>query len=511
MGGPRSRGRARRRGRSTATANDVVAPDTQNPWERVCEAALVVAVVFGVMAIGSVHVWPLFIVATCAVIAALSAIRSDSGRSIVPVAWVCLALAAWSALQAIPLPMGALRAIAPLNADVWSRALEAAGEAPPGWASISLDPGASLRATCAWSSYGCVVIAASAVVHRRGQPWGALLLFGSGVALAMVTVMHGAFGLTRVWGVYLPESDVAPWHLGPLLNPNNLAGYLNLSFLAGLGFALSHRAGRRWAHVLGLVVIASVALLSASRGGVVLLPIGVAVLALVVWRWRRTRHPRRVMGVLAAALGGGTALALLGGSTSGWSELLDGSVEKLSMVDWLSPMAADHPWVGIGRGAFESVSPAHQPLVGHVRFTHAEIFPLHWAIEWGIVATALALLAFGFFLRPGHLRSMSTTGLGVYIGILVLLVQNLFDLALEVPGVMIALAAAVGTVSSSLASTSKRRSSRTPSWKTPSTGFVAAAACALLLAIVLGRRDLQADRHAMRQRAEALVGTQIDL
>jgi tetratricopeptide (TPR) repeat protein len=173
-------------------------------------------------------------------------------------------------------------------------------------------------------------------------------------------------------------------------------------------------------------------------------------------------------------------------------------------------MLSEHPWVGIGRGAFESVSPAHQPLSGrHVRFTHAEIFPMQWAIEWGIPVAAAALLAFAFLLRPSRLRSKATTaGIGLYVGVIALLVQNLFDLALEVPGVMVAVACAVGTIStvSTKGRARRRRRARIPKLPKPVT---LVAATAWLLALGFARRDLVSDRATLRHSAESLANTKV--
>lgn len=497
MASPSSRRRRRDRGEGSELGS--LGPTFE---ERGSEVALGLALVFGVMAVGSVHVWTLCVLALLCGASALFAFRTPGGSRVPVASWICIALAAWSAVQATPLPMTLLDAIAPLNADVWHRSVEPAALPPPSWVSISLDPGASLRESLRWASYGCVAYSTQAIVHRRGQPWCASALLLSGTAVAVATVLHGVAGLQRVWGIYEPSAPVAPWHLGPLINPNNLAGYLNLTFLAGLGLALSPRAERRGAVALGLVVIGSVVLLSASRAGVALLVVGMAILAGVVWRWRRTRHPRRVLAVLAVACTGGILLALLGGSLGAWSELIDGSMDKLSMTSWLWSVFLDHPWVGIGRGAFESVSPAYQPLSGHVRFSHAEMFPLHWAIEWGGVVAGAAVLAFGFVMRLGRLRTLSTTGIALYVGACVLLIQNLFDLALEIPGVMVALAAAIGALDSARSTAKRRQRASTRARRSP-LSLPLAVAAALMLTLGLGRRDLEVDRRQLRAGAEA--------
>src|SRR5204863_415700 len=70
---------------------------------------------------------------------------------------------------------------------------------------------------------------------RRGAAWGITVVFVAAVLAALTTVGHGLAGATRVFGLYQPAFHASSWHIGPLLNPNNLAGYLNLGALSGLG------------------------------------------------------------------------------------------------------------------------------------------------------------------------------------------------------------------------------------------------------------------------------------
>lgn len=492
---------ARRRGRRRRAPQDV---ETDASWGRRAEIALTFVTLFGVLAIGAVHTRTLFALAVASGLAAACSAKSCPGtRPNLPVV-ACLGLAGWCVLQTVPLPISALRTLSPATADVWSRALEPMGATPPTWASISLDPGASLREACRYCTYGCVMFSASIVARRRGgSDYGALLLFGAGITVAVSTVLHGVSGVTDVWGIYRPRFRVQPWHVGPLLNPNNLAGYLNLSFFAGLGLIFSERYGKRHLAIgLGLMVLAAVSVLSASRGGVLLLPIGTVAVVAVLWRRGRLRRPARAMGVVSLAAAAAIALALMGGSATAWAELLNTSLEKLSLNHWMAGILGEYAWLGIGRGAFESVSPAFQPPSAHLRFTHAEMFPLHWAIEWGVGATVVALLTFGFVLWPRRLKTLDrTSGVGLYAGVVVILVQNLSDLALEIPGVVVALSVALGTLCPA------QRPARGLRGRTVVRAWVPVVALAstLLLALVFGERDLERDRDELQAIARRVV------
>ena len=107
------------------------------------------------------------------------------------------------------------------------------------------------------------------------------------------------------------------------------------------------------------------------------------------------------------------------------------------MMLWVKPLVRDHPYFGIGRGAFESVFPFYRPSPGNVVYTHAENFVGQWIAEWGpaVALAALGTLAWAFAPRRLGVHR-SAIAAGAWCGVVVLLVQNLVDLALEVPGVM---------------------------------------------------------------------------
>ncbi|MBI4954900.1 MAG: O-antigen ligase family protein [Myxococcales bacterium] len=425
--------------------------DRESTLELVLELCVAAAVLGSVMALGAVHVPVMAVVGCVATLGLGVAIRLGARAHFRP-ALVFGALALYSALQAIPLPMGILRAIAPSNADVWSRALLPFG-AELTAAPVSLDPGASLVEALRWYSYGALFIAAATIAARRGPRWGMSLVFGSALAAAAATVGHGLLGMTKVFGIYQPAFKPMAWHLGPLLNPNNLSGYLNLGAFCGLALlADSKDPMPRWMVAAGIVILFGVNATTGSRAGLAVLILGLVALTIALFISRRSRGSggdawRRVGLVAGLALAMGIGLAVLSGARRMWAELYDQSLVKLDLLNWVRPVVVDHPVFGVGRGAFESVFPAYQPTDGSLVYTHAENFIAQWLAEWGIVATVLALGAFAWFFRPGKLRlSRSGPATAAWVGVVVLALQNLLDLGLEVPGVCIAAAAVTGSV-----------------------------------------------------------------
>lgn len=514
---PSSRGARRPRSRSRDSAR------RELPYGPLAErgaVALFVATVIGsVLAIGTVHTTTLLIVAFGAFGAAAlgayahAASKATAGRVALSVPVItCLALAGYTLVQAIPLPIGLLRAIAPANADVWERALLPFGEPAVRWASISLDPGASLVEALKWSVYGAVFAVAAAISSRRGATYGIAVVFTAAVFAALTTVGHGLAGVSRVFGVYQPAFAVSPWHVGPLLNPNNLAGYLNLGAIAGLGLILTRRPILpAWLVGLGVMLTVGVEVTSASRGGVLALPIGVITLALVARARSQLSGARARVStwLILLAVGGGAALAALGGTRETWDELYQKDLAKIGMLVWAKPLIGDHPWFGIGRGAFESVFPVYRVSPGNIVFTHAENFPAQWAAEWGVPVALAALVAFGWAFFPRRLGvHRSAAAAGGWIGVFVLLVQNLFDLALEVPAVCIAVMAVMGSL---WGDGSRRLAAPEPSSgpePTPEAmarvamGIGIAGAALILIAAPVRSTDIAADRAAIRASYE---------
>jgi len=429
-------------------------------WGVQVVAVLMALVVFGsALAIGTVHVQTLVVIAPIAFIAASLGILHDLKRrgatAIALPAVIATILALITLVQAIPIPMTWLAKIAPANADIWARSLMPFGEAGPKFASISLDPGASVVEALKWSSYAAMFTAAATVSARYGATVGIAVMFVSALSVATATISHGLLGLKDVYGLYKPSVELPAWHVGPLINTNTLAGYLNLGILSGMALVLTRsRDMPRWVIAAGIAFLIGVSVTSASRGGLVALLLGILILALLL-RFKTARNsdddPSESRSSARWLLGGtliaGALLAGLGGTREMWAELYDKNLNKVEMVLWVKPLLQNHFFFGIGRGSFESVFPAHRTTPGHVVYAYIENFPAQWMVEWGIPVGVLALLAFAWTLRPSRLGARhSGLSAAAFTGILVVLLQNLVDLSLEIPAVCYGLMLIMGSL-----------------------------------------------------------------
>ena len=482
--------------------------------ERALTILVAVALAGSALAIGGVHTVVLVPVAVIAIAAAVVAVplreTTAPQRAFPAPMLLLLALSLYTALQAVPMPLSALAKIAPANADIWARSLLPFGEHPT-WGSVSLDPGATLVEALKWLVYACTLFGASTLAARRGTAWVLALVFASATLVALVTFAHGMVEAKKIFGIYQPVYPFGHTHIGPLPNANNLAGYMNLGLICGIGLILMRRPILPpWIVAVGVAFDIGATVRGASRGGVASLIIGVLLLA-VLARGRGARSSSLRQRSAPFVLAGGTvvfggALALLGGNVFVWRELLNDNLSKLKIVTWCVPLLRQHGWLGVGRGAFESVFDAYRPTVGlHIVFTHPENFVAQWASEWGIPVALAALFSFAWMFRPTALAvTRSAVVAAGWVAVFVLLLQNLADLGLEIPAIGIATSVVLGALWGD--PSRKRQKDRTGldlafvriGPRRLAIGLAAAGAALAVLALTFGLRDVSSQREGLR-------------
>jgi len=338
-------------------------------------------------------------------------------------------LSVYSAVALIPLPSALVGWAMPRTIQFWSDQAVAA----PSFVPISLDRAATALEVVKWAFYALVALLAHGVARARGL--GTILLLIGGLALftALLSLGHLLVNAEHFMGLYRPIS--AARAVGPLLNPNHLAALVNLGTFAWLGLWIGRTKSKvpRGVILLGVLACALTAIVSASRGGVASLLISGSLLLCFL---ARRRVPRWALFGPALLFFGGIGLGFLSLSDDASADLFGKDVNKLKVLVELGPLIADSAWLGVGRGAFDSVSQFYLGNTWGVVFRSVECFPLHWLVEWGIPGGGTALIALGFLLWPwrltvgGSLRASSA-----YFGLVAVLLQNLLDIGLELPGV----------------------------------------------------------------------------
>lgn len=436
-----------RRGRATANAFVERLPATASRW------LLLGVIVVSALALGSIPPEALFIVTGMATLGAACALFGRAPRlgSLPGPAWLALGLTAYTAVQALALPTPLVGAIAPANRDVWEAAFEVLGEHLPTWLPLSLDPSASwLEAVKGWL-YACVFVSAAAVGARRGAGFGAAVLQFSALLLALVCLGHGATEATKVFGLYRPKIGGTGFDVAPLLNPNNRASYLNVGVLCGASLLAMRRPPlSRWLIALCIPPMLGVSLLTGSRGGILGLAGGGLLLFLLLRPRLRAMRSDSIQGKQLLLLAGtvatiGAAFAVVAAGPRLRHVIFEQDASKLALTAAALQLLSPHFWLGIGRGAFESVFPALLTGGDNTVSSHPENFVVQWATEWGVPTAVAALGLLGFLLRPRNWGvGSSIPACGLFCGTASLVIQNLFDLGSEVPGVVVAGVAAAG-------------------------------------------------------------------
>lgn len=418
----------------------------QDRWVRLPELrrvgyiGLAMVVLLSALALGGAHVRVVQVATSAVVLCAIFEWVARSWRRLPPPAWVLIGLAGYSFLQSLPLPIAVLTKLTPKAADIWATSLHPFGE-NVARASISLDPGASVVEAAKWSAYALAFCLATNFARRRGAAPIFWVVFTSGFVVCVASIFHGLAGATSVFGLYEAKFAQPGWRIGPFLNANCLAGYLDLAILCGLGLtATQQNPVRRWGLLASVALMVGMVAVSSSRGGMAALVVGVVGFLWTLGRRSsrgRFTWPRRVAAGIGLAA---AALIALSTVSDAWDLLTQTDTSKLQMWRWVVPLVADFPLFGVGRGAFESAFSAYRPAGLDLVYTHPENIVAQWSSEWGVVVAAVSALALTWFLRPSRLAlHRHPSALGAMWGVTALILQNFVDLGLELFAPMLAL------------------------------------------------------------------------
>lgn len=409
-------------------------------------------VVLAPQLLGGTLPWAMTLTALSAVVClAAAAYACDALDSRVPaLLWVSLSLLGWTALQALPMPCDFVAQWAPASAENLRGAYEALGQPAPRNCALSLDPGSTQQEIVKGSAIVATMLAAWLLALRRGRReifWAVAI---SSLAMSLVALAHGVLELDLVFGVYKPLNLGRGLLLAPLMNMNNLGGFAALGVPLWIGLTHRHEAKEvRWIGRIAAAITLAAALLSMSRGAILQVCVGLfAMLACMYLAARRNRKLKpknrfqRSRYGLAAALVAGLAFVAYVGGEQVTQQFQDRDIGKLDLAARAFGLALEHPWFGVGRGAFSS---AFVGVEGQsLRFVYAENFIAQWASEWGLPFTLLWLGSVAIALFRALRGTSSLARIGAAIALLSYCVQNLVDLGFELVGVSVVAAALLG-------------------------------------------------------------------
>ncbi len=417
-------------------------PHRTEPLRRAATVALVAAVAGPTLWLGGAPPGAAVLAAVLCASALGLLVASDAGRLVVPpLAAVPLAVAGLSALQLVPLPPALLGLLSPPLAELRTFALVPLGL--DGWRPLSHDPSATAAALAGSLAATAAVIASAGLCRSRTRRRVLAAGIGAtGVAVALIGFGHALADASTLFGLHRFQNGQLPF-LTPFGNPNHLAAFATLASTLLLGLAADSPQRQRQALWLaGAVVCGASAFLSLSRGGIAFWCAGQ--LAFLVLMLRRRDGRGTVGRAVPVALALGTVALVVGYLA------LDRISARLATVDTLDKLQASKvdlwpmfarpavaAWLtGLGRGTFGLAFPRwqtpHSTLV--FSFEYPENILLQLATELGIPATVgLVALAAWATLRTARGASRPIV-LAAFAGVGALVLHDLFDFALELPG-----------------------------------------------------------------------------
>jgi O-antigen ligase/tetratricopeptide (TPR) repeat protein len=425
----------------------------RNTW-LVTIAALAVAV----FAIGGAHRFS--VVALGLLSAAALALQITSQRQLgrpSPLLVLLAAAAGLTLVQLVPLPAMVMELLYPAAHDLIADGSVLAGSGEPVLLPLSLDPPGTLFELVKLCSYlALAYVAVRMAVSERGRIrilTAVGLVIGAAAAIGLLNKLLEA---RTLYGVYQPRYAYAEF-LGPLLNRNHFASLLAAGTLVSAGLALRERVPMAhrlaWAAVAVLCLVES--LLIQSRGAAIGLALGLGVFGglLLLQRWLRVESSRRNRRPELAKVTFPAAILVLCGltlviffSAGGVSEQLTATrasevTEPHSkFMAWKSAglLIEESPWIGVGRGAFESAFTRVHPSSGFLTFSHLENEYLQGAVDWGLPGALLLALVVAWIalvlVRRWNGGALAAAGIGVLVTVAA---HSVVDFGLELPGLAV--------------------------------------------------------------------------
>lgn len=434
-------------------------------WPRI--AAVYAVAIVPPQLLGGALGWSVPVIAIIAIVAAIIVVATSSEfpkpialDAAVSGAWL------WTVVQRLPLPITLLEFVSPARLEVLRTSSLVGSE--PRWLPLTLDPGRTEEQIVVGSAIVAAYIVGRVVAAMEGRRVVIHAVVASTALMALVGFGHEVAAANRVFGLHTPQTT-APQLLAPLLNNNHLGGYLAFGVPLAIGLALGERQPeRRNLAIILATLCGSGALVASSRGAVLSLVIGLGLVGSVAFRTAADRR-KQLSWIIAVA-----GLILGVGSYFGLGPLLqefeNGDYTKLELAARSLELVAAFPVAGVGRGSFAAAFARLEESSAWA--TTPENIAVVWASEWGLIAFALMV----WVLVPVVVRASRSEKIEVAcaaMAVTALVVHDLVDFVLEMPGVVV-----VATlVLASLAPRSSLHDSRRFFFATL---VVVSAACAIL-------------------------------
>lgn len=412
-------------------------------------------------------------------------------------AWPALLLFAmvfaWTIFQLVPLPPATLALLSPNAAEIYGHTQTSAV--------LSLDPSGTRAAALKTLTYGLLFAMTLLLVNRRGRLRTlALVLLFSGVFQAAFGALMTLSGLE--YGFFIEKEFARGSVTGTFVNPNHLAGYLEMCLALGVGLmladmsatpsagwrdsarqALTTLLGDKARVRVALIILVIGLVLSKSRMG----NIAFFTSLLIAGGFYVFIVRRISIGIVAFFISVLLIDILIIGNFFGFEKVAE-EIRQTSAVSEVSRLDVgrdalqivyDYPLTGTGAGSFASTYPMYDSgRIGFWYYKHAHNDYLQFAGEFGLPGLALlagiVLLSLWHAARAQlkrHDRLMRGLGCGVLMAVVALLIHSAVDFNLQIPAnaatFVVILAMAWNTRWLGLRSQALQRPARTASTRRP--------------------------------------------
>ena len=441
----------------------------------------------------------------CLVLALLSARSTDLPSNLFLA--VTLGPVLWTTLQVVPLPCGWVEPLAPLSVQRLREVHALFKLEAPALCTLTRDPASTREEVVKALAIACGLLSAAMLAARGEQRFVFRAVAASTVLMAVVALAHYAAGAKSVFGLYEPIELRRALFVAPLLNPNNLGGFLAMGVPVLIGLAFEQASPRARVVLLGVMgLVAGTALMTRSRGAAGAIALGPALYATLALirtredaearsrrgpRWLRPATPLGICAVLALAAWAWFDELAAEFEASGW--------DKLDLIAIAARHASTVPLVGVGRGAFSASFV--NTLENQYRFDYAENLLVQWAADWGIPVAVALTAALAWLLGRAALKARSHARVGAVAAVATVVAQNLVDLGLELLGPALVTACLLGGCASF------PRSGRPAPRRARALRVIggALAAAALIAPPVLARRLIDEHGPTVEQRLQGML------
>ena len=435
------------------------------------ERVLVLILAAGTLAFGAVYpwgYWPLAALTALIGVRSLVAAAPASGATpssssfALPLAVVGGAIA----LQAVPLPRGALLAVSPATDRFLSQYELGYAVQPAAAHAVSIDVWGTVTALALFGAFAVFVVGLSreGARVRLERVISGLAVFG--LLLAVFAIVQRAVlppdRTHLVYGFWTPIFKGDPF--GPFINRNHFAGWMILALSLTMGHALAvlERSRRprdggaagwlRWlstpeashfAFVLFTVLVMATSLaLTRSRSGIVGFLVAMVVVTIVMARRATGPRTRAFAAVLGLVLASGAVV--WAGTEATISRFSLASVDVSTRLSaWRDTwhMIEDFPWFGVGLGNYGTAMLLYQTAHRDTMFAQAHNDYLQVVAEGGLlvaVPAAIAIVAMAVAIRrrladPLEPPTRRWLRLGAVAGLAGIAAQSVFEFSLQMP------------------------------------------------------------------------------